>query len=41
MPGGTVGRNIAVYRDLRNGLDLDEEAQRACSFVKDKLAALS
>jgi len=38
MPGGQVGRDIAVYRDLRGGLDLDEEARRACAFVKDKLA---
>jgi len=38
MPGGEVGRDISVFRDLRDGLDLDAEAQRACQFIKDKLA---
>ncbi len=37
MPGGEVGRDISVYRDLREGLDLDEEARRACVFVRDAL----
>lgn len=37
MPGGEVGRDISVFRDLRGGLDLDEEARRACSFVKSML----
>ena len=35
--GGEVGRDIAVYRDLTNGLDLDEEAARACRFVRSQL----
>jgi len=39
MPGGEVGRDISVFRDLRGTLDLDEEARRACSFVKDALSA--
>ena len=34
MPGGQVGRDISVFRDLQDGLDLDEEAKRACAFVK-------
>lgn len=37
MPGGEVGRDISVYRDLRNDVNLDEEAQRACYFVRSKL----
>ncbi|MEI6166600.1 MAG: sugar phosphate isomerase/epimerase family protein [bacterium] len=38
MPGGEVGRDIKVFRDLREGLDLDREAARACRFVKGMLA---
>jgi D-psicose/D-tagatose/L-ribulose 3-epimerase len=37
MPGGEVGRDISVYRDLRDGLDLDQEAKRAAEFVRTKL----
>ena len=37
MPGGEVGRDISVYRDLRDGLDLDKEAKRALQFVQAKL----
>lgn len=37
MPGGEVGRDISVYRDLREGLDLDEEATRALQFVRNHL----
>jgi D-psicose/D-tagatose/L-ribulose 3-epimerase len=37
MPGGEVGRDIKVFRDLKGTLDLDEEAARACRFVKDRL----
>jgi D-psicose/D-tagatose/L-ribulose 3-epimerase len=37
MPGGEVGRDIKVYRDLRDGLNLDREAKRACKFVRRKL----
>ncbi len=39
MPGGEVGRDISVYRDLRDGLDLDKEAKRALGFVRAKLAS--
>ena len=38
MPGGEVGRDIKVFRDLCGGLNLDKEAARACRFVKAKLA---
>lgn len=38
MPGGEVGRDIKVFRDLRDGLALDREAARACRFVKEGLA---
>jgi D-psicose/D-tagatose/L-ribulose 3-epimerase len=37
MPGGEVGRDISVFRDLRDGLDLDEEAVRARKFVRQHL----
>ncbi len=37
MPGGEVGRDISVFRDLRGGLELDEEARRACTFVRNFL----
>jgi len=39
-PGGEVGRDISVYRDLSKGLDLDREAARAAQFVRDRLAAV-
>lgn len=35
--GGEVGRDISVYRDLRDNLDLDEEARRACQFIRAQL----
>lgn len=38
VPGGGVGRDISVFRDLTDGRDLDDEARRACAFVKSKLA---
>jgi len=38
MPGGEVGRDISVYRNLGEGLDLDREAGRALKFVRRKLA---
>jgi len=38
MSGGEVGRDISVYRDLREGLDLDEEAVRALEFVRSHLS---
>jgi D-psicose/D-tagatose/L-ribulose 3-epimerase len=34
MPGGEVGRDIKVFRDLSVGLDLDEEAARALQFTR-------
>jgi D-psicose/D-tagatose/L-ribulose 3-epimerase len=38
MPGGEVGRDISVYRDMRGGLNLDREAGRALRFVRSRLA---
>ncbi len=37
MPGGEVGRDISVYRDLRAGLNLDREAARAVRFMRTEL----
>jgi D-psicose/D-tagatose/L-ribulose 3-epimerase len=37
MPGGEVGRDISVYRDLQDGLDLDQEAGRALEFIRQHL----
>jgi D-psicose/D-tagatose/L-ribulose 3-epimerase len=36
QPGGEVGRDIRVYRDLSVGVNLDEEAKRALDFVREK-----
>jgi D-psicose/D-tagatose/L-ribulose 3-epimerase len=36
-PGGQVGRDIAVWRDLMPGADLDEEAAKAVRFVRKEL----
>ena len=33
-PGGEVGRDIRVHRELMPGADLDEEARRACAFTR-------
>ena len=38
MPGGEVGRDIRVFRDLRDGVVLDEEAKRAAEFMRGVLA---
>jgi D-psicose/D-tagatose/L-ribulose 3-epimerase len=38
MPGGEVGRDIKIYRDLSVGVDMDAEAKFALDFVRDKLA---
>jgi len=38
IPGGQVGRDIKVWRDLSVGLDLDEEAGKALKFIRSKLA---
>jgi len=40
MPGGEVGRDISVYRDMRGGLNLDSEAARALKFVRRRLVRL-
>jgi D-psicose/D-tagatose/L-ribulose 3-epimerase len=37
MPGGQVGRDIKVFRDLSIGLDLDEEARKALLFMRGVL----
>jgi D-psicose/D-tagatose/L-ribulose 3-epimerase len=37
MPGGQVGRDIKVYRDLSVGFQLDEEARKALLFVRGVL----
>lgn len=34
MPGGEVGRDIRVYRDLMPDANLDEEARKACAFTR-------
>ncbi|MCB0192284.1 MAG: sugar phosphate isomerase/epimerase [Anaerolineae bacterium] len=34
MPGGQVGSDIKVFRDLSIGLNLDEEAQKALLFTR-------
>jgi D-psicose/D-tagatose/L-ribulose 3-epimerase len=37
VPGGEVGRDISVYRDLLGSDDLDEEAARSVQFVRSEL----
>ena len=37
MPGGQVGRDIKVFRDMSVGLDLDEEARKALLFLRGVL----
>jgi D-psicose/D-tagatose/L-ribulose 3-epimerase len=37
MPGGQVGRDIKVFRDLSVGLDLDGEARKALQFMRGVL----
>ena len=36
VPGGEVGRDISVYRDLLGSDDLDEEAARSVQFVRSQ-----
>jgi len=36
-PGGEVGRDIHVYRELSSGMDLDEEARKALMFMRGVL----
>ena len=38
IPGGQVGRDIKVWRDMSVGLDLDKEAHKALIFTRDRLA---
>ena len=37
MPGGEVGRDIRVFRDLAAGTDMDAEAKRALEFIRARL----
>jgi len=37
VPGGEVGRDISVYRDLLGSGDLDEEASLSVRFVQSEL----
>ena len=37
MPGGEVGRDIKVFRDMSVGLEMDEEARKALMFVRGLL----
>ncbi len=37
LPGGQVGSDIKVYRDLSLGLDLDDEARKALWFMRGVL----
>lgn len=37
MPGGQVGRDIKVFRDLSASLDLDQEAHKAVLFMRGVL----
>jgi D-psicose/D-tagatose/L-ribulose 3-epimerase len=39
MPGGQIGRDIRVWRDMSVGVDLDLEARNALSFIRSKLTA--
>lgn len=37
LPGGEVGRDISVFREIMPGADLDREAGKACAFIKRTL----
>jgi D-psicose/D-tagatose/L-ribulose 3-epimerase len=37
IPGGEVGRDIKIFRDLSLGIDMDFEAKRALGFMRTKL----
>ncbi|HLE05484.1 MAG TPA: sugar phosphate isomerase/epimerase family protein [Anaerolineales bacterium] len=39
MPGGEVGRDIKVFRDLSLGVDLDAEAREAVQFIRGSLGS--
>jgi D-psicose/D-tagatose/L-ribulose 3-epimerase len=34
IPGGEVGRDVKIYRDLSLGIDMDKEAKRALNFIR-------
>jgi hypothetical protein len=38
-PGGTVGKNIAVWRDLMPGVDLDVAAAESVRFLRANLCS--
>jgi len=40
MPGGEVGRDIKVWRDMSVGIDFDEKAKEALVFIKENLKNL-
>ncbi|MGD0876634.1 MAG: sugar phosphate isomerase/epimerase family protein [Anaerolineales bacterium] len=37
MPGGKVGEDIKLFRDLSTNMDLDEEARKALAFIRGVL----
>ena len=37
VPGGQVGQDIKIWRDQSKGFLLDDEAQKACAFIKQRL----
>ncbi len=37
IPGGEVGRDIKIFRDLSVGVDINIEAQKALKFMREKL----
>jgi len=41
LPGGDVGRDISVFRDLLGNGDLDEQATRSVEFVRGELKKVS
>lgn len=40
VPGGQVGADIAVWRDMSVGLDMDAEAAASCKFMRSKVLAV-
>jgi len=38
IPGGQVGRDIKVWRDMSIGVDMDAEARNALLFMREVLA---
>lgn len=38
MKSGHVGRDIRVWRDIRQGMNLDLEANKAVNFIRQTLA---